>query len=86
MIKWKRIKQRWIRWKIHEGISWIKSKDLKKKKTKGAKKCVIRRKLNFEDYQNCLEATHLTNKINPLEKIEIDIYSFKKGHKEFKKQ
>ena len=27
------------------------------KKAKGTKKCVIKRKLKFEDYKNCLEAT-----------------------------
>ena len=30
--------------------------------------CVIKRKLKFENYKNCLEATHLENKINHLEK------------------
>ena len=27
------------------------------KKAKGAKKCVIKRKFKFENYENCLEAT-----------------------------
>ena len=39
------------------------------KNAKGTKKCVIKRKLNFEDYKNCLQATQLENKINHLEKI-----------------
>ena len=34
------------------------------KKAKGTKKCVIKRKLKFENYKNCLEATQLENKIN----------------------
>ena len=38
------------------------------KKAKCTKKCVIKRKLKFENYKNCLEATHLENKINHLEK------------------
>ena len=38
------------------------------KKTKSTKKCVIKRKLNFQNYKNCLEATQLDNKINYLEK------------------
>ena len=38
------------------------------KKAKGTKKCVIKRKLKFENYKNCLEATQLENKINHLEK------------------
>ena len=40
---------------------------VKNKKGKGKKKCVIKRKLKFENYKNCLEATHLENKINHLE-------------------
>ena len=34
------------------------------KKSKGTKKCVIKRRLKFENYKNCLEATQLNNKIN----------------------
>ena len=42
-------------------------------KGKSTKKCVIKRKLNFENYKNCLKATQLENKINHLEKNKIDI-------------
>ena len=38
------------------------------KKAKGTKTCVIKRKLKFENYKNCSEATKLKNKINYLEK------------------
>ena len=38
------------------------------KMAKGTKKCIIKRKLKFEDYKHCLEATQLENKINHLEK------------------
>ena len=48
------------------------------KTAKGTKKCVIKRKLKFENYKNCLEATQLENKINHLEKNQIDIDSIKK--------
>ena len=41
-------------------------------KTKYTKTCVIKRKLIFEDYKNCLEATRNENKINQLEKNEIN--------------
>ena len=34
-----------------------------------------------ENYQNCLEANQLENKINHPEKHEIDVYSLKKDHK-----
>ena len=36
------------------------------KKAKGTKKCVIKRKLKFENCKNCLEATQLDNKIKYL--------------------
>ena len=58
---------------------------LKIKNQKGRKKCVIKRKLKFENYKNCLEATQLNNKINYLEKNEISIDSLKK-YKEFMKK
>ena len=31
-------------------------------KVKGTKQCVIKRKLEFENYENCLESTTLENK------------------------
>ena len=56
------------------------------KKAKGTKKCVIKRKLKFENYENYLEATKLENKIKHLEKNKINIDSLKKNHKETIKQ
>ena len=53
------------------------------KKAKGPKKCVIKRKLKFENYKNCLEATQLDNKIKYLEKNEINIDNLKKNNQEF---
>ena len=38
------------------------------KKAEGTKKCVMKRKVKFEDYKNFLEANQLENKINYLEK------------------
>ena len=38
------------------------------KKAKGTKACAIKRKLKFENYKNCLEATQLENKMNYLRK------------------
>ena len=49
----------------------------KDKNAKDTKKCVINRKLKFEDHKNCLEATELENKINHPEKNERNIDSFK---------
>ena len=56
------------------------------KNAKGSKKCVIKRKHKFESYKNYLKATQLENKINHLEKNEIDVDSLKKDHKELKKK
>ena len=50
------------------------------KKENGTKKCIIKRKLKFEDYQNCLEATQNSQKNS---KIKIDVDSLKNDHKEF---
>ena len=38
------------------------------KKAKSTKMCVIKRKLKFENYKNCLKATQFENKIKHLEK------------------
>ena len=50
---------------------------VKIKKTKGTKKCVIKRKLKFENHRSCLEATQLENTINCLRKYQIDIKCLK---------
>ena len=44
---------------------------VKIKKEKNTQKCVIRGKIKFDDYKNCLEATHIENKINYLEKRKL---------------
>ena len=46
------------------------------KKAKDTKKYAIKRKLRFENYKNCLEATQPENKINHLEKIELTSTDF----------
>ena len=43
------------------------------KKAKGTKECVIKRKLKFENYKNCLEATQRENKINYLEQNKLTL-------------
>ena len=53
------------------------------KKAKGTKKCVIIRKLKFENYKSSLEVTQIKNKINHIEQNKINIDSPKKNHKEF---
>ena len=56
---------------------------MKIKKTKGIKKCVIKRKLKFQDYKNCSEAAQIENEINHLEKNKFDVDSLKEDKKEF---
>ena len=43
----------------------------KNEKVKDTEKCVVNRKLKFEDYNHFLESTQLENKINQLEKINL---------------
>ena len=50
---------------------------------KATQNCVIKRKLKFENYKNCTEATQLENKIDHLQITKIDFDSLKKDHKEF---
>ena len=55
------------------------------KKGKDTKKCIIKRKLKFEDYRNCLETTQLENKIIYLRKNKTHVKSFIENHKELVK-
>ena len=54
-------------------------------KAKCTKKCVIKRKLKFEDYQDCLEESQIEKKINYLEKQKIDVDSVKEDQNKFSK-
>ena len=42
--------------------SYLIDESSQDKKTKDAKNCAIKRKLKFENYKNCSEATQLENK------------------------
>ena len=53
--------------------SYLTDDDSEDKKAKGTKKRVIKKTLRFENYEKCLEATQLENKINQIEKNKIDI-------------
>ena len=59
-----------LRAKIYSYLIDDGSEDKKilKKKSKKCIKNVIKRKLKFENFKNCLEATQLHNKINYLKK------------------
>ena len=44
--------------------SYLKNNNDKDGKSKRQKKCVIERKIKFQDYQNCFEAAQIEHKIN----------------------
>ena len=48
------------------------------KKANSTEKCAIKRKLKFQDYKNCLEATQFDSKVKYLEKNKTDIDSVRK--------
>ena len=50
---------------------------VKVKKAKDTENCVIKKKLKFENYKNCSDATQVDNKINYFEKNKINIDSLK---------
>ena len=54
---------------------YLKENNDEDKKSTGTKKGIIKRKLKFKDYKNCLEADQIRNKINHLEKNKIDVDS-----------
>ena len=55
-----------------KSYSYLKDYNDEDEKAKGTKKYVIRKKLKFEDYKSCLEASQIGNKINHLEKNKTD--------------
>ena len=61
--------------------SYLKDNNNEDNKAKGTKKCFIKKKLKFEDYENCLEAIQIVNKINHFEKNKIDVDSLKEDQK-----
>ena len=65
--------------------SYLIDDSSEKKREKISKSCVIKRKLKLKDYKNCLEGTQVENKLNHIEKNEIQVDSLKKDYKEFMK-
>ena len=63
--------------------SYLIDDSSKDKKSKGTKKCVIKRKPKLENYENCLEQTQIENKISHLEKNKFDINHIKENYKQF---
>ena len=54
-----------------ERYSYLTNDNDETKETKGTKNCVIKQKLKFEDYKNCLEAIQLKNEKNNSKKIKL---------------
>ena len=55
-------------WVIGQTYSYSKDNNDEDKKAKGTTKCLIKRNLKFQDYENCLEALQIENRLNHLEK------------------
>ena len=51
--------------------SYLRNNNNEIKKAKNTKKCVIKQKLKFEVYKQCLEANQTENKLSQLEKIKL---------------
>ena len=63
--------------------SYLKENNDKNKKAKGTKKYVIKGRLKFGDYKNCLKAPQVENKMNHSERNKIDKDTLKEDQKEF---
>ena len=70
---------------IAKTYSHLKDNNDEDKKTKGTKKCFIKRKLKFQDYKNYLEAAQIGRKMKYLRKKKIDADSLIEDKKEFVK-
>ena len=66
--------------------SYLKDNNDEDEKAKYIKRCFIKRKLKFKDYKKCLKVSQIENKINYLEKKEIDVDCLKEDTKEFVKK
>ena len=51
-----------------KNMCYLKDKNDEDEKAKATKEWVIKRKIKFQDYKNCLEASQVEKKINDLEK------------------
>ena len=63
--------------------SYIRDNNDENKRVKDTEKSVIRRKIKFEDYENCLEANQLEKEIKHLEKNKFYTDDLKENNKEF---
>ena len=58
--------------------SYLTDNNDEDKNTKGSKRCVIKRKLKFDDYKHFLEAIELENRINHLQQNNLDNNNLRK--------
>ena len=58
--------------------SYLTDNNDEDRNTKGSKRCVIKRKLKFDDYKHFLEATELENRINHLQQNNLDNNNLRK--------
>ena len=70
---------------IAKTYSQLKDNYHEDKKAKGTKKCVIKRKLKFQDYKDCLKASQIDRKINYLRKTQFHLECFRVDQTEFVK-
>ena len=66
--------------KTHSCLTDSKNED---KKPKGTKKCFIKRRIKFKDYNLCLEAIQFGNEMNQPDKNKSDVDSLTENHKQF---
>ena len=65
---------------IVKTYSYLIDDNSEDKNGKGTKSFAIKRKLKFENYKNCLEATQPENKVSYIENNKTDIDSMKTNH------
>ena len=61
--------------------SYLQENNDEEKKTKGTKKCIIKRKPKLQDYKNCLRTAQIDGKIKYLEKKKINTDNLKEEQK-----
>ena len=66
--------------------SYLIDDGIEDKKAKSTRKSVIKRKLKFKYYKDCLKATQLENKKKQIEKTKVNTKSFRKKYNEFIKK
>ena len=64
---------------------YITDNNNESKKARGTKKYIVKRKLKFENYKNCLQGSQLENKIIHLNTNNIDVKGFTKIKKNLQK-